>query len=174
MVRRFLPLFLLLGFALLAAWRLSAPRSDEVKSKLVGQPVPTFALAPALEGKPGLSSSDLGSSEGPRIVNIFASWCLPCKAEAPLLDALAEQGVPIDGIAVRDTSEDIRRFLDEHGDPFERLGNDPRSEAMIALGASGVPETFIVDAQGIIRYHHQGPLLPDDLPALRKAWEEAS
>ncbi|MBB3763579.1 DsbE family thiol:disulfide interchange protein [Sphingomicrobium lutaoense] len=173
MVRRFLPLLLLLSFVGIAIWALTAEREEQVRSKLVGQPVPAFALEPAIEGKPGLSSADLAQSEGPRLVNIFASWCLPCKAEAPLLDALAGEGVPIDGIAVRDRPSDILAFLDEHGDPFERLGNDPRSEAMIALGASGVPETFIVDGRGVIRYHHQGPLMPADLPALRAAWEEA-
>lgn len=172
-MKRFLPILVLIVFALLAAWRLSNPGETQIQSKLVGEPMPQFTLGAALDGKPGLSTADFAAGDGPRLVNIFASWCVPCIAEAPLLDALAVEGVPIDGIAVRDAPEDIAAFLAEHGDPFERLGADPRSEAMIALGASGVPETFVVDAAGVIRYHHQGPLMPGDVPALKAAWEAA-
>ena len=169
---RFIPILVFLAIIVIAGWRLAIPREEQVRSTLVGQPAPEFALEAALEDKPGLATSDLATG-APRLVNIFASWCVPCIAEAPLLDNMAKSGIPIDGIAVRDKQEDIARFLAQHGDPFDRLGDDPNSAAMIAFGASGVPETFVVDGAGIITYHHQGPLLPQDVATLRREWEAA-
>ncbi len=75
---------------------------------------------------------------------------------------LKRQGVPIDAIAVRDRPEDVAAFLARHGDPFDRIGADPESRVQLALGSSGVPETFIVDGRGIIRYQHMGPIEPGD------------
>lgn len=167
MVRRFLPLLVLLAVVALAAWRLSVPDEHKVRSQLVGQPVPEFALEPALEGRDGLSRATL---RGPRVVNLFGSWCVPCIAEAPLLSALATEGVVIDGIAVRDTPAAVQEFLDDHGDPYARIGADPQSEAMIAFGATGVPETFLIDGSGRIAYHHQGPIMPGDVPAILAEW----
>ncbi|WP_265529567.1 DsbE family thiol:disulfide interchange protein [Sphingomicrobium marinum] len=169
---RFIPIIIFFAIIVVAGWRLAVPREEQVRSTLVGQPAPEFALKAALEGKPGLSTADLATGQ-PRLVNIFASWCVPCIAEAPLLDGMAKSGIPIDGIAVRDKPEDIARFLARHGDPFDRLGNDLNSAAMIAFGASGVPETFVVNGEGMITYHHQGPLLPDDVPRLRREWKAA-
>ena len=169
---RFIPLIIFLVIVIVAGWRLAIPREEQVRSTLVGQPAPEFSLEAALEDKPGLSRADLAGGEA-RLVNIFASWCVPCIAEAPLLDEMAKSGIPIDGIAVRDKQDDIVRFLARHGDPFARLGADPNSAAMIAFGASGVPETFVVNGDGVITYHHQGPLLPDDVPVLRAQWEAA-
>ena len=100
-------------------------------------------MAAAIPGKAGLESSDLTKGE-PRLLNIFASWCVPCMGEAPVLMELKRRGVKIDAIAVRDTPEAIAAFLAEHGDPYERLGSDPRSNTQMSLGSSGVPETFIV------------------------------
>ncbi|GAA4017109.1 DsbE family thiol:disulfide interchange protein [Sphingomonas swuensis] len=139
---------------------------------MVGRPIPAFAAAPALAGRPGLASTDLGQG-GPRLLNIFASWCVPCIAEAPALLELKRRGVPIDAIAIRDTSEDIADFLRDHGDPFERIGADPVGETQMALGSSGVPETFIVDGRGVIRYQHIGPLLPRDVGTMVAEWEKA-
>ncbi|MBW0145238.1 redoxin family protein [Sphingomicrobium clamense] len=168
MVKRFLPLIVLLVIVAIAAWRLAVPGEERVRSQLVGQPVPEFALEPMFEDRPGLSSASL---EGPRMVNLFGSWCIPCIAEAPLLDALAARGVTIDAIAVRDTPGAVRDFLDRHGDPFAAIGTDPDSAAMIAFGASGVPESFIVDRNGVITYHHQGPIMPADVEVILAEWE---
>lgn len=168
MVRRFLPLLVLVAIVALAAWRLAVPGEEKVRSQLVGKPVPEFVLDPVFEDREGLSSASLS---GPRMVNLFGSWCVPCIAEAPILAALADEGVVIDGIAVRDTPEAVQRFLDDHGDPYARIGADPESEGMIAFGASGVPESFVIDREGRIAYHHQGPILPDDVPAILAAWE---
>jgi cytochrome c biogenesis protein CcmG, thiol:disulfide interchange protein DsbE len=169
---RFLPLLVLLAFVGAVAWRLSSPADEKIQSKMIGHTVPTFALAPAVPGKPGLSSKELASG-APRMVNVFASWCVPCIAEAPLLTELKARGVAIDAIAVRDRPADVARFLAERGDPFVRIGADPESRAQLALGSSGVPETFIIDGKGIIRYQHMGPVEPGDMPALIEQWEAA-
>ena len=169
---RFVPLLVLLAFVVAVAWRLSRPAEEEIRSQLVGKPVPAFALEPALPGKPGLGSTDLAQSQ-PRMVNVFASWCVPCIAEAPLLMELKRQGVAIDAVAVRDRPEDVAAFLARHGDPFERIGSDLDSNVQLALGSSGVPESFIVDGRGIIRYQHMGPIEPDDIPEVLRQWEAA-
>ena len=170
---RFLPLLVLVAFVGAVAWRLNRPPDEEVPSQLVGKSVPAFTLAAALPTKPGLSAADLASGQ-PRMVNVFASWCVPCIAEAPLLLELKRQGVAIDAIAVRDRAEDIAPFLARHGDPFERIGSDPESKVQLALGSSGVPESFIVDGRGIIRYQHMGPIEADDLPVILREWEAAN
>ena len=169
---RFLPLLLLLAFVGAVAWRLGAPDDRQIKSKMIGRPVPSFALHAAVPGKSGLSSTELSAGQ-PRMINVFASWCLPCIAEAPLLAELKAKGVAIDAIAVRDRPGDVAEFLAERGDPFDRIGADPESKAQLALGSSGVPETFIVDGRGIIRYQHMGPIEPGDVPKLLAQWEAA-
>jgi len=167
---RFLPLLVLVAIVGALAWRLSSPPDEKIASKMVGRLMPAFSLAPATPAKPGLSSADLAIGK-PRIVNVFASWCVPCIAEAPLLLELKGSGIPIDAIAVRDRPEDVAAFLDRHGDPFERVGADPESRVQLALGSSGVPETFIVDGRGVIRYQHMGPIEPGDVPAIVRQWE---
>ena len=167
-----LPLLVLIAFVGAVAWRLGKPAEEEIRSQLVGQPVPTFSLAAAIPGKPGLASADLARG-GPRMVNVFASWCVPCIAEAPLLMELKRRGLAIDAVAVRDKPEDVSAFLARHGDPFDGIGSDPESKVQLALGSSGVPESFIVDGSGIIRYQHMGPIEPDDLPVIMREWEAA-
>ena len=169
---RFLPLLVLIAFVAVVAWRISQPLDDKIPSKLVGQPIPAFALPPATASKRGLASKDLASGR-PRMINIFASWCVPCIAEAPLLDELKRRGVVIDAIAVRDKPDDVVAFLERHGDPFDRIGSDMDSKIQLSLGSSGVPESFIVDGRGIIRYQHMGPIEPDDVPTILREWEAA-
>lgn len=169
---RFLPLALV-GLVLAAlVWRLANPPETTVRSQLVGQQVPQFAASVALPDKPALASADLADGQ-PKLVNFFASWCAPCIGEAPLLEQLAKEGVPIVGIAVRDRPEDLRAFLGEHGDPFQRIGADPESKLQLAFGSAGVPETFVVDGSGTIRLQHIGPIEPDDVPALVQAVKAA-
>ena len=169
---RFVPLLVLLLFVAIVAWRLITPDDTKIRSRMTGQPVPAFALEPATAGIPGLASKDLATGE-PRLVNVFASWCVPCIAEAPLLMELKRQGVPIDAVAVRDRPSDVAEFLGRHGNPFQRIGADPESRVQIALGSSGVPETFVVDGRGVIRYQHMGPIEAGDLPALLREWKQA-
>lgn len=152
---------LLLGFA---AWKLTQPEDAAVRSALVGQSFPALDLPPILPDRPTIAPA---AGEGPRLVNVFASWCVPCRAEAPQLEALAEEGVPIDGIAVHDTPAALRTFLTQAGDPYLTIGDDSAGRAQLALGSSGVPETYIVDATGVIRYQHLGPIMPQDLADIR-------
>jgi cytochrome c biogenesis protein CcmG/thiol:disulfide interchange protein DsbE len=169
---RFAPLLLLAMVIAALIWRLSTPVDTTVRSKLEGKPVPAFTLPPALLSKPGLSSVDLKGG-GPRLVNIFASWCVPCITEVRVLQELKARGVAIDGIAVRDRPEDLTDFLARNGDPYQRIGSDAESKVQIALGSSGVPESFIVDGQGIIRYQHIGAIEARDLPTILGEMERA-
>lgn len=169
---RFAPLALLLLLIIALVWRLATPLDTNVHSKLEGEPVPAFDLGPALETKAALSSRDLANGQ-PRLLNIFASWCVPCVGEVKVLQDLKRRGVVIDGIAVRDKPEDIADFLARNGDPYERIGSDPQSVVQIALGSSGVPESFIVDGKGIIRYQHIGAIEPDDIPMILRKLEQA-
>jgi len=169
---RFAPLLILLLFVAVVAWRLLAPEDTKIRSRMTGRPVPAFVLAPATGGVSGLSSTDFATGQ-PRLVNVFASWCVPCIAEAPLLMEIKRRGIPINAIAVRDKPADVAEFLQSHGNPFDRIGADPESRVQIALGSSGVPETFIVDGQGVIRYQHMGPVEPGDVSLILREWEKA-
>lgn len=163
-----LPLAMFIAFLVVFAGGLISPESKTIPSKLIGKPMPTFALPSAVPGKPGLSSAELTNGQ-PHLINVFASWCVPCIAEAPQLRQLAEAGVPIYGVAIRDRPEDLARFLARNGDPFRAIGGDVNSSVQIALGSSGVPETFIVDGKGIIRKQHIGGINPEDVPGLMSA-----
>lgn len=154
---RLIPIVLLLWLVAGFAWRLIKPADPAVPSQLVERSLPSFKLAAAAPGKAGFSSSDLAAGR-PRLLNIFASWCVPCAAEAPVLNELKRRGVEINAIAVRDTPDAISGFLRQHGDPYARIGSDPQSDTQIALGSSGVPETFVIDSHGVIRRQYIGPL----------------
>ncbi|MGE5723119.1 MAG: DsbE family thiol:disulfide interchange protein [Sphingomonadales bacterium] len=167
-----LPLVLFALFLIMVAFGLRRPTDTAIRSHLVGTPIPAFALPPAVPGKLGLSSVSLARGQ-PRIVNIFASWCVPCAAEAPQLMELARRGVPIDAIAIRDRPEDIQAFLARWGDPYARIGADANSSVQLALGSSGVPETFIIDGKGVIREQHIGEIRPEHLAQILGAYEAA-
>jgi cytochrome c biogenesis protein CcmG, thiol:disulfide interchange protein DsbE len=165
------PLGLFVVFFCVVAYGLYSPTDRATPSKLVGKPIPAFTLDPGATGKAGLASADFAS--GPRLVNVFASWCVPCITEAPVLGELSRQGVVIDGIAIRDRAADVDNFLARHGNPYRAIGSDPNSAVQISLGSSGVPETFVVDAKGIIRYQHIGEIAPDDVPMILAKLGEA-
>ena len=168
---RFAPLAILLLVIVALIWRLATPVDTNVPSKLEGKRLPAFALPAAIPSKPALSSAELATGK-PRIVNIFASWCVPCVGEVKVLQQLKGRGIHIDGIAVRDRPEDIADFLARNGDPYERIGSDVQSRVQIALGSSGVPESFIVDGRGIIRYQHIGPIAATDVPMILARLEQ--
>ena len=168
---RLIPILLLVWVVGGLAWRLVKPPSPAVPSQLVERAVPNFDLASAVPTKPGLKSADLAGG-GPRLVNIFGSWCVPCAAEAPVLNDLKRRGVMIDAIAIRDTPDAITAFLSRYGDPYERIGTDPRSNVQIDLGSSGVPETFVIDGRGVIRRQYIGPLSRSNIPVLMQQLAE--
>ena len=168
---RFAPLILLALVLAGLVWRIAVPAETAVRSKLVGQPLPALTLAPFEPDGTGIA---LRSIEGrPHLVNFFASWCVPCIAEIPLLMEMKRQGVPILGVAVRDRPEDVAAFLTRHGNPYAAIGADPESQVQIALGSSGVPESFVIDGKGVIRAQHIGPIMPHDIDGILKALEAA-
>ena len=166
-----LPLAGFVVFFGVVAYGLYSPTNRATPSKLVGKPIPSFTLTAGATGTSGVSSTDFAT--GPRLVNVFASWCVPCITEAPVLGELARQGVVIDGIAIRDRMADVDTFLSRHGNPYRAIGSDPNSQVQISLGSSGVPETFVVDAKGIIRHQHIGEIAPSDVPAILAKLSEA-
>ena len=130
-----------------------------VPSPLVGKPVPEFALGPVQGRELGLSSQDLRGEVS--LVNVFASWCIACRDEHPLLLALQLEGVlPIHGLNYKDAPEDAAAWLDALGDPYSRIGADLDGRVGIDWGVYGVPETFVVDRNGHIAYKHIGPVTP--------------
>ena len=137
------------------------PGSDPstLPSAMIDKPAPDFDLA-GLDGAPGLSRAALQGHVA--VVNFFASWCVPCRAEHPLLMRLAEQDhVPLYGIVYKDKPENAARVLAELGDPYRRVGLDESGRTFIDFGAYGVPETYLIDSAGHIRYRVPGPLSPE-------------
>jgi len=169
---RFAPLALLLLIIAALVWRLATPTDTNVHSTLEGKPVPAFDLPPILPAKPALSSANLATGR-PHLVNVFASWCVPCITEVKVLQALRQRGVSVEGIAVRDRPADLADFLARNGDPYERIGSDLQSQVQISLGSSGVPESFVVDGKGVIRYQHIGPIEAGDVPMILSKLEQA-
>lgn len=167
------PLAIFLGLFLVAGYALIKPADRTVRSAMVGQTVPEFSLPPMLPGKSGLQTDDFRKGK-PRLLNVFASWCIPCAAEAGQLERLKQMGVPIDAVAIRDRPDDIRQFLTRYGDPFERIGDDPESAVQLALGSAGVPETFVIDGQGKIIMQHVGEIRAEDVPKILEAMGKGS
>lgn len=167
-----LPLAVFVAIALYFAWALR-PNHDphELPSALLDKPAPAFSL-PALTGDQVIALADLRGHAV--VVNFFASWCVPCRIEHPLLMRLAErEHVPIVGIAYKDKPEDARRILAELGDPYARVAMDREGRTGIDFGLYGVPETYVIDAGGTIRRKFVGPLRAeaiqrDLLPLLRE------
>ena len=153
-----------LAFAVLAAYLAHALRPDRdpalVASALIDKPMPAFALPPLGETGPGLASKDFAGQVS--LVNFFASWCVPCRAEHPLLLRLAdEEKLPVYGIAYKDKPEAIGAWLNELGNPFSRIGLDQNGRTAIDFGVYGVPETYLIDRGGRIRFRQAGPLDAD-------------
>ncbi len=170
----FLPLVAFVALAVLLAARLFSGDASILPSALIGKPAPSFALAPVTGvDKPGLATADLAKG-GVTLVNVFASWCVPCRSEAPQLAELSRRGVHLVGIAYKDKPQDTRRFLNQLGDPYAQIGADEDGRVGIDFGVYGVPETYVVDGQGVIRAKIVGPLTDDNirselLPAIARA-----
>ena len=154
------------GFAGLAAvfWRGLSGNPSEVPSALIGKPVPDFTL-PAVDGLgvPGFDSAALKRGKV-TLVNVWASWCGPCRIEHPLLMDLSKRGdIQLFGLNYKDEPENARRFLGTMGQPFAAVGADKEGRAAVDWGVYGVPETFVIDGQGLIRFKWIGPLTPEAL-----------
>ena len=160
-----LPLAIFVFLGALVAWGLANPGSTEVESRMIGKPLPDLDLPAATNDQPAVTLR-AGPDDGARLLNVWASWCVPCIVEAPVLGNLAERGVPIDGVAIRDKETDIAAFLERHGNPYRAISRDDVSALQMAIGSSGVPETFVIDADGIIRYQHIGPIMDRDVPTI--------
>ena len=167
-----LPLLAFVALLAVIAGGLFRPADRTVRSALVGQALPNFALPAMIAGKPGLTNADFRDRQ-PRLLNVFASWCVPCIAEAPQLMAIKRAGVPIDAIAIRDTVPAVAEFLARNGDPYARIGSDPASQVQLALGSSGVPESFVIDGSGRIVLQHVGAITADDVPEIVAAVKRA-
>jgi len=150
-----------LGLAVTFAWGLTRDPM-EIPSALIGRPVPVFSLPPVQGRLLGLSNDDLHGEVS--LVNVFASWCAACRAEHPLFMRLARKGtVPIHGLNYKDVPAEAARWLDTLGDPYTRTGADLEGRVAIDWGVYGVPETFVIGADGRIAYKHVGPLVQKDL-----------
>jgi cytochrome c biogenesis protein CcmG, thiol:disulfide interchange protein DsbE len=174
-----LPLVAFLALAALFFFRLGAGDPNKLPSALIGHPAPPTAL-PALEGLqidgkpvPGLNSAEFKGTV--TLLNVWASWCIPCRDEAPLLLKLAEdKRVRLTGLNYKDQAENARRFLGRYGNPYVANGADVSGRAGIEWGVYGVPETFVIGKDGIISYKLVGPVTEENLentlkPEIEKA-----
>ncbi|MCV0426795.1 MAG: DsbE family thiol:disulfide interchange protein [Roseibium sp.] len=180
-----LPLIVFAGLAMLFLFQLTLGGDPQkIPSALINKPAPEFSLGP-VEGLtkdnvpvPGFSRDDLMGNVS--VVNVFASWCGPCRQEHPLMEELGKMdGVQLIGINYKDKPENARRFLGSLGNPYDLIGADDAGRAAIEWGVYGVPETFVIDDNGMIRYKFIGPLSPSSftevfLPELNRVMEEAS
>lgn len=168
-----LPLAVLV--ALVAVFALNMNRDPTlVQSVLINKPAPQFALA-AVDGL-GVPGFDTAKLQGDvTVVNVFASWCIPCRDEHPVLEQLkGETGIRLFGINQKDSADNAAKFLAELGNPYDAIGADDSGRTSIDWGVYGVPETFIVDGKGVIRFKHTGPLSAADIdreivPAIARA-----
>ncbi|WP_114349989.1 DsbE family thiol:disulfide interchange protein [Paracoccus lutimaris] len=166
-----LPVAVFAGFAGLAGWALMRDDPNSVPSALIAREAPAVGVT-TLPGKTQLTDEML-RQPGVKLVNFWASWCPPCRAEHPTLTELAKT-MPVYGVDLKDPEGAALGFLSEHGDPFHALATDPRGRIAIDWGVTAPPETFIIDGQGRILYRHAGPLVREDyttrfLPELEKA-----
>ena len=167
-----LPLTLFAVFVAVVLVGLLRPADRSVKSAMIGRSLPPFALAAASLDRPGLARADLANGKV-HLLNIFASWCVPCAVEAPQLEALRARGIDVVGVAIRDRPSDLQQFFARNGNPFSRVGADDVSAIQFALGSSGVPESFVIDGRGVIRYQHIGDIRADQVDLIADKVAEA-
>jgi cytochrome c biogenesis protein CcmG/thiol:disulfide interchange protein DsbE len=165
----FVPVVVAIGLGWLFYAGLNGRPPEVLPSPLIGKPAPDFTLPAMDAATPGFTRADLAAGH-PTVVNFWASWCAPCRVEQPVLEALAAQkGVALYGVVYKDEADKSRGFLDELGNPFSRLIADANGRSAIDWGVTGVPETFVIDGQGIIRQHYSGALTEEDLQRILAA-----
>lgn len=157
----YIPLLVFLVMVVFFAIGLTMNPRD-IPSPLIGKPVPEFSLPPVKGRTLGLSSADLRGQAA--LVNVFASWCVACREEHPILMGLRDKGiVPIHGLNYKDKPDDAQAWLNQLGDPYTRTGADIPGRVAIDWGVYGVPETFIIDRDGRIVHKHIGAITPGAL-----------
>ncbi len=144
------------GIAALFVWGMGRDNPDQLPSALAGKVAPAVEVVALGEG-PALTDADLRDGRM-KLVNFWASWCAPCRAEHPSLVKLAAEGVPIYGVNYKDTPENAAKFLAELGNPFEKMGADATGRMGLMWGLYGVPETYLIDGEGRILLRHAGPI----------------
>lgn len=157
----FLPLVVVAILGGFFLWGLNPDRDpNAIPSARIAKPAPAFELPPVDGvGVPGLKTADLTASGEPVVLNVFASWCVPCRAEHGVLTRLArDEGFELMGINYKDKVEAARDWLEELGNPYTRIGADLSGRAGIEWGISGVPETFVIDGDGIVVWRYVGPI----------------
>lgn len=159
------------SYALLERMRTGAYNPQAFNNPLVGHKVPDFTL-PGEDGNRGFNQAAVVAQKRPILINFFASWCVPCKVEAPFLADIAKSGLDIWGIAYQDKPRPLALYLAEYGNPYRRIASDLSGRVAINWGVYGVPESFLVAPGGMVRWHTAGPLFPEIIenqlrPALR-------
>jgi len=178
-----IPVILFAALAIVFAFSLKTSDPSKLPSALIGKPAPAFDFPPMAQLKhkgqavPGMATADLKGGEV-TVVNFWASWCVPCVQEHPLLVGLGKRGVKIVGINYKDPPPGGLRFLGRYGNPFAAVGTDAAGRGAIEWGVYGMPETFVIDRQGRIVYKHVGPITPQSLvekvlPAIEAAGRKA-
>jgi len=150
------PPLIFLAFVVMAGFGMMRDDPDALPSARKGQPAPPIVLT-QLGDKPLFDDATL-RTEGMKLVNIWASWCVPCRVEHPNLEKLSQEGVRIYGVNFKDDPAKALAFLEELGDPYVAVGADESGRTAIDWGAYGVPETFVIDGNGTILLRHAGPV----------------
>ena len=156
-----LPPVIFAGIAGLFYFGMNRDNPDALPSTMVGREVPTLTVE-VLGDLPLVTDATL-SADNVKLVNFWASWCVPCRVEHPQLEEMAASGIEIIGINYKDQPDNALGFLEELGNPYAAIGADTTGRTGINWGVYGVPETFVVDADGIVRYRHPGPITQDIL-----------
>jgi len=153
----FLPPLIFVGIAGMFYYNLGREGGQDLPSTMIGRDAPALMQITALREDPAPTMADL-QADGIKFVNFWASWCGPCRAEHPLLEKMSDDGLTLIGINYKDQPENALKFLSDLGDPFAQIGADRAGRTGLEWGVYGVPETFVIDANGKVLYRHPGPL----------------
>lgn len=161
-VLRFVPATIGFAIVVIFAIGLTLGPPQNIESAYKDKPLPAFSILPLFENAAPMSDKTLRTGR-PVLLNVFASWCAPCRAEHGVLMRLHKRGVPIYAINYKDRRDAAKRFINRLGNPYTAIGFDKRGQAALDLGVYGVPETFLIDADGHVQMRHVGPLTERDV-----------